>query len=157
MSCEEEAFPKLTKASIARVENPIVVDTRKTEDRASATEANVVPGSLNIPYDKESDAFDVDQLENLGVAKDAAVLVHWPQLQSNVPQAGSSAGTENRPSAPSQGRNAPSSDARGAATEGKPSAPSQPARSSPSGEKVPPKLTDTKGIANAFSRLAGRL
>ena len=80
-----------------------------------------------------------------------------PQLQSNVPQAGSSAGTENRPSAPSQGRNAPSSDARGAATEGKPSAPSQPARSSPSGEKVPPKLTDTKGIANEFSRLAGRL
>jgi sulfur dioxygenase len=76
MSCEEEAFPKLTKASIARVENPIVVDTRKTEDRASATEANVVPGSLNIPYDKENDAFDVDQLENLGVAKDAAVLVH---------------------------------------------------------------------------------
>ena len=74
------------KALIAKLENPVVVDIRKTEDHANATEGNVVPGSINVPYNRENNSNDIDQLEKLGVAKDAAVLVvvaDMPDLEHN--------------------------------------------------------------------------
>jgi len=71
-----EDFPILSKQGIVELVNPVVIDVRKTEDRASAQEYNIIPGSFHVPYDKENDAFDVDAVEKFNVAKDAAILVH---------------------------------------------------------------------------------